>query len=224
MARTVTLQTVVDNARTLADMRHSKFIDTPRAISFANLVYPEFYETLVSAFQNYYTATDTITLVPGTISYDLPDDFYKLIVVEKQEAVNAYSTIFPYNELEKNSTIRTDASAIPNATVRIRYVPAPTVFTALDDTFDGVAGWDMLLSYDLAIMFLTAEESDTSALERKRIQIYQRIVQNAQNRDLTLPGKITDTTVFSNAFIKDELRYRFYGDTLEFLTIEYTGV
>lgn len=224
MARTFTIGQIIDRARARADMRHTTFISAAEALEMVNEAYTELYDLLVQTFSNYYVTTGNLTLVPGTVSYALPADFYKMIVVERDNADGTFTTIFPFNELEKNSTIFTDTNSIPNATVRLRYVPAPTIFTTTSQTIDGVSGWESLLVYDVAIMMLTAEESDTSALERRRAQIYQRIVGIAQNRDLTIPGSITDVTVFDNAFIKDELRYRFYGSNIEFIVAEYVGV
>lgn len=224
MARNVTVGDVIERARVKADMRHTSFISAAEALDMVNECYTELYDLLVQTFQNYFSTTGTLTLVPGTVSYALPADFYKMIVAERDVGGGAYSTIFPYNELEKNSTISTSAASIPSATVRLRYIPAPAIFTSTGTNIDGVAGWDTLLVYDLAIMMAQAEESDTTAMERRRAAVAARIQSVAQNRDVTLPGRITDVTVFDNAMIKDELRYRFYGSNIEFLTVEYSGV
>lgn len=187
-----------------------------------NESYAELYDTLVSVFQNYFVTEDTITLVSGTSSYPVPDDFYKLISLDLQSG-SLWNTLFPYNELERNSTVAT-SSSIPDGTVRIRYIPAPTIFTNDADTFDAIAGWEALLITDVAMMMLEKEESDTSALERRRQRQYARIMQMAQNRDVTMPGRVTDVTVYDNAYIADSLRYRFYGNNIEFLSVQYLGV
>lgn len=225
MARMVTVGNVIARARKRADMVHTRFIQPEDALEMLNECYGELYDLLVASFQNYFVADPQfIQLVPGTVAYDLPDDFYKTIALELVEGDGTFSNIFVYNELEKNSTIRTDPNSIPNMQVRHRYIPAPQYFTSVDDEIDGIAGWDALLVYDLAIMFLQTEESDTTALERRRASIAARIQAMAQNRDVTQPGSITDTSVFDDGLIKDRLRYRFYGDTIEFLQVEYTGV
>lgn len=167
-------------------------------------------------------AETTINLTSGTSSYALPDDFYKSITVDLQNG-SSWETLFPYNELERNSTLVT-SSTIPNATVRFRYIPAPAVFDSDADEIDGRAGWEALLITDVAIMMLDKEESDTSALEKRRMRLMDRITSMAQNRDVTMAGSITDVTVYDNATIKDALRYRFYGDQVEFINIQYIGV
>ncbi len=224
MARLVSVANIIARARKRADMTHTSFISAADALEMLNECYGELYDLLVASFQNYFVASENISLVSGTVAYDLPDDFYKTIALEFVEADGSFSNIFVYNELEKNSSISSNPNGIPNATVRHRYIPAPVYFTDIEDEIDGVSGWDALLVYDLAIMMLTTEESDTSALERRRAAIANRIQSMAQNRDVTQPGSITDVSVFDNGLIADKLRYRFYGNTIEFLQVEYTGV
>lgn len=224
MARTVTIANIIERARAKADMRHSNFISPSEALDMVNEAYCELYDMLVQAFQNYYATTSTLSLTSGTVSYSLPADFYKMIAVEEDNGDGTYNTIFPYNELERNASIATNVNAIPNTTVRLRYIPAPTLFTSTAQTVDGVSGWDALLVTDVAIMMLQSEESPTDALERRRQQIYQRILSASQNRDVTSPGRITDTTVYDNAYLKDALQYRFYGSNIEFVTVTYLGV
>lgn len=224
MARTVTVGNIIARARKRADMVHTRFISAADALEMLNECYGELYDLLVASFQNYFVAEEDITLVPGTVAYALPDDYYKTIALELEEANGSYTNIFVYNELEKNSTISSNPNNIPSATVRHRYIPAPAYFTDVDDEIDGVAGWDALLVYDLAIMMLQCEESDTSVLERRRAAIATRIQSMAQNRDVTQPGRVTDVTVYESASFGDALRYRFYGDTIEFLQAEYAGV
>lgn len=204
-------------------MENSAFVSDAELLDMINEAYAALYDLIVSAFQHYYTSTDTITLVAGTASYALPDDFYKLIGVDLQEGAGTWKTLFPYNEVERNSTINT-TSSIPNATARLRYIPAPAVFTDDDETIDGVAGWEALLVTDVAIMMLEKEESDTTALERRRMRDQARIQQMAQNRDVSMPGTVTDVNAYNSQYAADQLRYRFYGDNLEFINVEYMGV
>lgn len=187
-----------------------------------NESYAELYDLIIMAFGNYYITESTITLVPGTASYALPADFYKLVTLDMLSGTQ-YNSLFPYNELERNSTLST-ATSIPNGTVRMRYIKAPTKWTVDADLVDCIAGWESLLITDVAIMMLDKEESDTDRLERRRIREYKRIEQMAQNRDITMPGRITDVTVYDNAYIDNALRYRFYGNNLEFINVTYIGV
>lgn len=225
MARSFTVQAIMDRCRRRADMENSNFISDAELLDLINEAHAEVWDLLVAAFQNYFVADTTITLTPGTAAYDLPDDFYKSISVDMQNA-GKWDSLFPYEEVERNSVLQT-SSSIPAATVRLRYVPAPPVFELADvatDTIDGRAGWETLLVTTVAIFMLTKEESDTSALERRKQQEMARIQSMAQNRDITNPGTVTDITVYDNAYVKDALRYRFYGDQVEFINLTYIGV
>lgn len=204
-------------------MENSGFVSDQELLDMISEAYAELYDLIVAAFQNYYITEGTLTLVAGTSSYALPADFYKMVSVDFQTGAGQYDTIFPYNELERNSTLSTSAN-IPAGTVRYRYIAAPTIFTDDEEEIDGVAGWESLLITDVAIMMLDKEESDTSALERRRMREERRIQQMAQNRDVTNPGRITDTTVYDNAFLSDAMRYRFYGNNIEFISVQFVGV
>lgn len=222
MARTVTIGELKTRCRYRADMENTTFVSDTELLSYINEAYAMLYDTLVSVFQNYYSASTTFSVTSATNSYSLPADFYKLIGVDQLNG-SVYTTIFPYNEMERNSTISV-TSSIPTATVRMRYIPAPTVFTTDNQTIDGVAGWEALLVTDVAIMMLDKEESDTSTLERRRQREYARVLQMAQNRDITIPGRVTDVTVYDAGYIAPEMRYRFYGSNIEFISVQFIGI
>lgn len=222
MARTVTIGELKTRCRYRADMESTDFISDTELLSYINEAYCSLYDTLVSVFQNYYSASTTFSVSSATNSYALPADFYKLIGID-QVSGSTYTTIFPYNEMERNSTLSV-TSAIPTATVRMRYIPTPTVFTSDAQTIDGVAGWEALLVTDVAIMMLDKEETDTSTLERRRQREYARVLQMAQNRDVTIPGTVTDVTAYDNGYAAPLMRYRFYGSNVEFISVQYIGI
>lgn len=223
MASLVTIADIKRRARQRADMERSGFVSDAEVLDMINESYAELFDLLVMAFGNYFITEYTLNLVVGTSSYAVPADFYKLVTLDMAVSSNQYTTVFPYNELERNATLSTTGD-VPNATVRMRYISAPTRFTQDTDTIDCVAGWESLLITDVAIMMMDKEESDTDRLEKRRMREYQRIQQMAQNRDITMPGRITDVTVYDNAYLTNALRYRFYGNNIEFITVEYIGV
>jgi hypothetical protein len=225
MARTFTVQQIMDRCRRRADMEHSNFISDQELVDLISEAFAELYDVLVAAFQNYFVGEASISLTNGTSTYALPAGFYKSISVDIQNA-GKWDSLFPFEEIERNSVLTT-SSSIPNATVRLRFIPAPPIYTyagRATETVDGRAGWETLLVTTVAIFMLQKEESDTSALERRKQAELARIQSMAQNRDVTNPGTITDVTVYDNAYIKDALRYRFYGDQIEFINLQYIGV
>lgn len=222
MARSVTLQTISDRARIHADMRETGFIDDTEMLSLINDVYPELYDELVSVYENYYSSTSTITLTPGTTSYSLPADMYKILSMDFQVSGGSYVTLYPYMEGERN-TVTASNTSIPSGTVRIRYVPAPTTFTSLAQTVDGVSGWDRLLSLLVAIDMLDAEESDSAALTRKYARTLDRIRSMAPSRDAGNPARVVDITMNQFSTIYSNLKYRIQGNSVEFINTEYLG-
>jgi len=66
MARTVTLQDIVNRARILADQRDASFIADSEALDLINEIYPELYDELVSIDDNYYSTTTSFTVSSGT--------------------------------------------------------------------------------------------------------------------------------------------------------------
>lgn len=223
MANLVTLAQLRDRARKRADM--GGFYSNAQANDCVNEAIFELYDTLVGMFSNYYTKRVPFTVSQGTDTYDLPTDFYKLISLDQQFGSNQYMTIYPYNENDRNATLSQNALSIPNTTLFMRYVPVFTPLVNDADTFDAISGWDSLIVTDAAIMMLDSEESDTSALERRRERTMKRIEESAQNRDIGMPATITDVTVrANNIYANDYLQYRLYGSQIQFICTSYVGI
>lgn len=221
MARSVALSTIISRAQVHADMRNSGFMSPATALLMLNDVYPRLYDELVASNGNYYATSDTFTVSSAETAYDLPDDFYKILSIEFSVDGSTYYPLSPFNEGEHSSGFST---GILGGTIRIRYVPAPEVFTAISQTVDGVAGWDRMLSLLLAIDMLDAEESNTDRVYRKYQEELSRIQSMAPNRDIGMPATVRDTSLQPYAANYDWLRYRLYGDTIEFVSWEYLGV
>lgn len=222
MARSVTLQSIAKRARIHADMRESQFIDDTEMLEIINEVWPELYDELVSAYENYYVETVTIPIVAGTVSYAMPVNFYKILSVDFQVSSGSYITLYPYMEGERNTAVTSQAS-LPSGSVRIRYVPAPQIFTSLSQSVDGISGWDRLLSLLVAIDMLDAEESDSVPMARKYGRTLDRIKSMAPNRDAGKPSRVVDTATDWANSIYANMKYRLYGNNIEFINTEYLG-
>jgi hypothetical protein len=222
MARNVTVQSIIDRARIHADQRGSAFIRDSELLTLVNEVYPELYDELVGSYENYFMEMATVTLAPGTTFYNLPADFYKLIGIDYRVNQDTYVTLYNFNEIDRNNTMISNAS-IPVGELRLRYIPAPQVFTALTDTFDGVAGWDRLLSLLLAIDMMDAEETDSNPLYRKYQRTLQRITEMAAPRDTGMPSTVSDVYSRNLWSYYASLRYRLQGDQIELINTEIVG-
>lgn len=223
MARSVTLRSIVDRARTHADMRSSAFINDTEILALLNDCIPELYDELVGSYEDYYADSAFITLVSGTNVYDLPDDFYKVIGIDYEVSTGSYITLKPFMNAERNSTLTTNIN-IPAGRIRIRYVPAPPIYTDLDtDTFDGVAGWDRLVVLLLARDMLNAEESDTQAIRTTYQETLQRVRNMAPPRDSGMAHRVVDVYTPNIQMVYGSFRYHLYGDTIELLNTELLG-
>jgi hypothetical protein len=222
--RAVTLTEVLRRARKRADMTGSRFFEDQDCVDLFNSAYADMYDLVVGAYDNYYVSEDTITLTSGTDTYDLPDDFYKLVGVDFLTG-GTYITLFPFVEAERNQPFA-GASSIPSGTLRMRYVPAPAQYTVddLDEEIDGVSGWDDYVVGLMAEAMLTAEESDTTAIQNQLKRMRQRIIDMAPNRDTGMPARVTDVYSSNNYFgLWESLRYRLYGNQIRLINAEFTG-
>ena len=218
----MTIQSIVDTAIDLADMRNSKFIDQSgtadsELIRYANIAYRDLYNIIIQANNQYFTTSATINVVGGTETYALPSNFYKLDGVDLQIDASQpkFLTLRPFMFAERNkfrSGLAFTAAPygtvykyllvgnnikflpIPNqsSTVYLWYTPAPTVITAFTDTVEVIVGGDEYLSLTIAMAMLAKEESDTSALNGKRLEILQQLKNVLQVRDSGAPEYITD--------------------------------
>lgn len=222
MAYTVTIQSVIDRAKTHADMKSSGFISPAEGLAMFNEAYAELYDELVGSFENYFATDEDITIVPGQDMYALPDDFYKLLGVDFQVNNNAYITLKPFDEAERNVTLTTNIN-IPSGTIKLRYVPAAEIFTDPTVSVDFINGWDRLLSLLMGIDMLDAEESESGALSRKYARTLQRVRDMAAPRDAGMPATIADVFKPNIQYIYGALRYRLYGTNVRFINTEFIG-
>lgn len=222
MAYTVTVQSVVDRAKTHADMKSSGFISDSEALAMFNECYAELYDELVGSFENYFSSEFNIAIAPGTDTYDLPADFYKIIGVDYEVNNGTFITLRPFDESARNMSITTN-NTIPTGNILLRYIPAPTIYTSMSQTMDGVSGWDRLVGLLMAMDMLDAEESDSSAIARKYARTLQRIRDMAAPRDTGMPSTVGDIYISNIQYVYGALRYRLYGDTIRMMSTELLG-
>ena len=222
MARSVTIQSIVDRARIHADQRGSGFIRDNELLLLFNEVYCELYDELVGSYENYFMTTAPVTLAPGTTFYNLPSDFYKLIGMDFKVNDDTYITLYNFNEIDRNNTFVSNSS-IPAGELRLRYIPAPQIFTSLSQTIDGIAGWDRLLSLLLAIDMQDADETDSSPLYRKYQRTLQRVTAMAAPRDSGMPARVSDIYNRNVWSYYASIRYRLQGNQFELISTESLG-
>lgn len=153
--------------------------------------------------------------------YPLPPDFYKLMGIDlglgtvTAQNPNGWLTLKKFSFASRNRYVFGNVPTnflgitglryrlegnylefIPqpasNQTVRLRYIPRPTVLLSDSDILDGISGWDEYVIVDSAIKALQKEESDVSVLMAQKMALLKRIEAAASNRDAGEPECVSD--------------------------------
>lgn len=223
MAKAVSHQQLIDDARLYADQRTSTFLTDTEVSRLVNLQIGELYDLLVEARgHEFYATSDTIAIAAGTAAYNLPDDFYQLLALnlewvdddhEPVDPLNHQGDIWRYADIEwqrwsaKGYRLRgsqidiypTPSSAV---TARLHYVPVftdlPIVVgeaTTFEGEFDGVNGWEKLVVLGVAIEMLEIEEKGSGATLREAFERqYERIASLAADRDAAAEVQVRDVS------------------------------
>jgi hypothetical protein len=222
MARAYTVAQIITRARRKADMENSEFIGDEEALDLFNESYTELYDLLVSSFEEYYVKDNVfVNLIAGQSTYDLPADFYKGVGVDYQLNVTGtgYLTLKPFTEAERNGLTGVMAT-IQAGTVKLRYIPAPKIYTDLSEEVDGISGWETLMVTSMAISMRIKEESSTNDLELQYAKLMKRIEVLKQNRDTGMPARINDIYKIDVYQQFATLRYQYTGSSIKFLSTE----
>lgn len=210
MARSVTAAAMILRARELADQETSSastaFVDDTEALAQLNASLGIWHGMLVKAVPERYETSEEIT-ADGSASYALHATHLLTLGVDYQISANSW---VPLSRVQYQERTRYDATGdiaegyylrgatlvlVPNpssGTYRHSYITCAPVLTA-NDTIDGVNGWEMWLTYDLAIKMLMKEESDPAALMAKQAEIKAEMEAAATDREAATPMRVVDT-------------------------------
>lgn len=211
----IALSSLRTKAKQRADKESSEFVSTSEWTSYINSAYKELYDILVNANEDYYTTSTNLTITSGS-SVALPATFYKLRGVDASgDGGSTFYTIKPFDFLQRNNKnisrispiyseleksyriIGSNLHIVPTdnatGTYRIWYVPKTTELSSEGDTAEGVNGWEEYIIVTAAMMALSKEESDITALLLEQQKLKQRIDLMSSNRDIGYPAKIQNT-------------------------------
>lgn len=124
-------------------------------------------------------------------------DKYNFIDRNKYFYPNTASTIYgvfnsQYRWLGNNLEIIPTPSQ--NQPYRIQYIPRlPAMIQLTDVSITSISGWLEYVITDVAIKILQKEESDVSILGAQKLDLRQRIISSASNRDAGRPDTISDS-------------------------------
>jgi hypothetical protein len=215
-------------AQLRCDRFNSTFVSLAEWNSYLTEARKQLYNILTTAYGNdYFVATPyTYTLAGNQQFYPLPADFYKLLGIEV--ALNnsdplSWVTIKKFEFIERNRwsfpnvytyqgitnmRYRVNGSnlyIVPppqgGQTMRIWYVPRPTILMADTDTVDGISGFEEFVIVTAALIALIKEESPTAdAFKALKDEQMEMITTAANNRDIGEPEQVSDTKRLNGGF------------------------
>lgn len=194
---------------------------TPELKRLINLALREYYDLLVSLRgKEYFTASQPISVVGGTATYNLPASLYQLLSVTLEWDARTHEIVRPVASIPGRANfvnwgiwtqfstkaynlrgsqggpmvlefLPTPASPV---TARVQYVPVMTDLVADGDTIDTVNGWEKLPCLKAALEMLTIKGSSK---QRAMIaELYGEQLDRIQNlageRDASEPVQVRD--------------------------------
>lgn len=207
-----TLAQLRTRARERADMELGSgqsatdhFITNTELNSYINASIAELYDLLVKAYDaDYYLTSSTVTGVASTLEYSLPNDFYKMKGLDREDGTPVKKFLFAKRNNGglkyrlRSSKLRFSDYPVVGEVFTLWYIPKPTELSADADTFDGINGWEEYVIVDAAIKMRTKEETDTTDLKMEKQALKSRIEDMSQDRDTGEPERIADVRDNSN--------------------------
>jgi hypothetical protein len=217
--RTVTRSQLKTRARQLANVENDPNITDSEMNELVNLHLPSVYELcLLAGPSDYYAASASFNVTVGISAYALPADFRALTEVMLVENADWRRPLEPLRPRRRGGFKAPSATA----TVEIEYLPSCPVMALDSDTFDGVDGWDELISAKIARDIIAKRKSDPSLVLAIIAETEKRIRSLSTSRDKFGGKQITD--VETDALWPRSVRidaYRLRAGNIEFFESVY---
>ena len=197
-------------------MVNSGFTSAGEVNDLVNDELPEVYRYLVEVGPpDYYSTTQTYTTTPGVSAYALPYDFYQETTLYALDVSNYKRPLLPVADW---SLARVQP---PQATfnITLEYIPAPPALSSDSDVFDGVAGWDSLLTARVARRILQKRKTETSSLDAEIVQLTDHLAKGARrNKGPRYIRDIEDTygLPYAMPYLSMVSNYRVRAGNIEF--------
>lgn len=173
----------------LANVQNDPSFDVTEVNDKIDLHMPAVYDFLVAAGPaDYYAAETTISVSAGIIPYALSDDFLSLVNVWVQEGDEWRRPIDQIQDRQRQAY----RAPVQSCTLIVEYIPACPVFDEDSDTFDGVDGWDELISAKVARDLLIKREGDVGSVMAIIAQAEKRIRSFSTQRKRGGPKMMVD--------------------------------
>jgi len=214
----VSLATLIDNARLFADLRGADaatgFVDAAEITRLANLALAEFYDLLVSARgHEHYETVSTVTATPGSPTITLPEDFYQLLALHAQwgdqrepieplpstkdvhrPRLSGWGQQTPKYYRIRGPVLELFPTPTAATVFDVRYIPVCPTLDDLGQEFDGVNGWDRLISLRVAMDIRALNDKSIGQISGLYERERDRIEELASQRDGGTATRIRDAS------------------------------
>lgn len=226
MSSRATLKELRDRALDYADMTDSDFADTDRLNNYVNDGLAKLHDILVDSFEDYFRKVESITIVAGTETYDLPDDFYKVKKCYYLDSSRRFRvTRFNLDEIDGYRS-----SPLTGGSVELWYVPQFKKLENDDSEIEValVTGWEDFVALHAAVRLGIKEETDVTELKNERADAYANIIKMCEPRDPGTPDCIADVSGRWDSGvnllrIEDRYKYRILANKIHFIEAEIFG-
>lgn len=188
-----TLANLRAEAQQRANQENKTLVVTADWNRYVNEAIAELYDIIVAINPHYYVSSSAFTLTSANTFAltTVTPTFYKLRGVDYlPSATGQPITVHPFNFQERNR-FRAQGFA---GNYTLWYTPIPPVLVADSDPLDFILDvWSEFVPVTAAIVALTKEESDISALAAVKAAVMARISASAPSRDGE-PGQAADLT------------------------------
>ncbi len=203
--------------RQRANMERSKFVTDDEINGYITDEYRALYDGVVSTGVDYFMAAPATLVIASGNTVALPNDFYKLIGLDRDVGGGQFVELDPFMFSERNAWSPSSSAAI--GTYRLWYYPLLTVLAGDSSAILAtLEPWEEFIVLGAAAKCLAKEESDPSGLLQERSAIAQRIGVLAQNRDMGMPDRIQDVNQphFGDRYTREvsTCRYRMIGSLI----------
>lgn len=211
-----TLLELRTRARERADMVGSTFVSDASVTTWINQGLLELYDYVVNSFEDYFSATTTLTVSSGN-TVTLPANFYKLRGLD-YSMNGGYQALREFGFAERNATSQAGINFLFNqgadrkyrilgdslmllpesastGSYRLFYVPAMAVLSADGDVVLPSLtkfGWDEYAVLFAAERMLSKEESSITDIRAERQEILARVIAMSANRQADQSETVQD--------------------------------
>lgn len=202
MAWTVTLAEMLTELRSRGGYRRSTALTDSILTSFLNYAIAEVHDLLVKHCPDAITRSSDITPDSGASTVDMPEDFYKLVLLGHIDGddVRPLRPVSVRTALEQPTpgtyVLHSDNVELPSAdetfTLRLYYIPHATKLVDSDDVYNGANGYEDLV-YEHALRRCKARDRlPTQEHDAEIARLEKRLLSAMEARDQSEPMYLED--------------------------------